>query len=39
VSRWSRPPTVPVADLTDKGRCLACHRERGASTDCETCHQ
>lgn len=39
VSGWARPPTVPVADLTDMDRCLACHRERGASTDCETCHQ
>jgi c(7)-type cytochrome triheme protein len=39
VARWSRPPTAPSAELTDMGRCLACHRERGAPTDCETCHQ
>lgn len=39
VARWARPPTTPVAELTDMNRCLACHRERGAPTDCGTCHQ
>jgi c(7)-type cytochrome triheme protein len=39
VSRWSRPPSAPDADLTDMGRCIACHRARGARTDCGTCHQ
>lgn len=39
VARWTRPPTAPVAGLTDMGRCLACHRARGAPTDCGTCHR
>lgn len=39
VSRWTRPPTAPVADLTNMQRCIACHREHSAPTDCATCHQ
>jgi c(7)-type cytochrome triheme protein len=39
VARWDAPPTTPREGLLDMSRCLACHRERGAPTDCETCHQ
>jgi hypothetical protein len=27
-----------VVDVADMGWCLSCHRERGASVDCLTCH-
>jgi c(7)-type cytochrome triheme protein len=39
VAQWREPPTFPDPDLTSMDRCLDCHRERGASTDCGTCHQ
>ena len=39
VAAWREPPMVPVADLTSMNRCIDCHRERGAPTDCGTCHQ
>lgn len=38
VTRWTRPPTEPNPALTSMSACLACHRERGASTRCVTCH-
>lgn len=28
----------PVVDLADMGFCVDCHRERGASVGCVTCH-
>jgi c(7)-type cytochrome triheme protein len=39
VTAWSEPPTLPEQRLVDMSACLACHRERGAPTDCATCHQ
>lgn len=39
VALWREPPTLPDPDLTSMDRCLECHAERGASTDCGTCHQ
>jgi len=39
VARWRRPPTVPNQTLLDMGKCLDCHRARGAPTDCVACHQ
>jgi c(7)-type cytochrome triheme protein len=39
VTRWTRPPETPDPALMTMGACLACHRDRGAPTDCDTCHQ
>lgn len=39
VTEWRRPPTDPDPHLTSMDACLDCHRERGAPTDCATCHQ
>lgn len=39
VTTWIAPPTLPESRLTAMDACLACHRERGAPTDCATCHQ
>ncbi len=39
VTTWTEPPTVPLRHLTSMDACLACHRARGAPTDCVTCHQ
>jgi hypothetical protein len=39
VSRWTAPPTTPNQGLLDMGRCIDCHRARGASTECGTCHR
>jgi hypothetical protein len=39
VSRWTSPPTEPNLALRDMGACISCHRERGASTECATCHR
>jgi len=39
VARWDRPPTERNEELVSMQSCLACHREQGASTDCDTCHQ
>lgn len=39
VSQWREPPREPVAKLTSMSECMSCHRERGASNSCETCHQ
>jgi hypothetical protein len=39
VTRWVAPPVEPDPALTSMGACLACHRERHAPTDCDTCHQ
>jgi c(7)-type cytochrome triheme protein len=39
VATWHAPPTLPNPGLTSMDKCLACHRERHARTDCGTCHQ
>jgi hypothetical protein len=39
VSRWTAPPEEPNLALRDMGGCIDCHRERGASTECATCHR
>lgn len=39
VANWRTPPTVPDVHLTSMNACLSCHRERGAPTECGTCHQ
>jgi hypothetical protein len=39
VDGWRDAPTAPDPDLTSMSACLACHRDRGAPTDCATCHQ
>lgn len=39
VAAWRAPPTRPNEDLRSMSRCLECHRDRGAPTDCETCHR
>jgi c(7)-type cytochrome triheme protein len=39
VTKWTQPPRRPEPALTSMSACLACHRERGAPTDCTTCHQ
>lgn len=39
VRRWSVPPVQPNEDLEDMDICMDCHRRKGASTDCTTCHK
>ncbi|MBI4821441.1 MAG: cytochrome c3 family protein [Deltaproteobacteria bacterium] len=39
VSEWSEPPRVPNADLLSMSKCLECHRERAAPTECAACHR
>jgi c(7)-type cytochrome triheme protein len=39
VTSWTEPPTTPDPDLTTMSACMSCHRERGVSNDCGTCHQ
>jgi hypothetical protein len=34
----TRPPPGPLVPVTMDG-CLGCHRERGASVDCDACHR
>ena len=34
----ARPPAAPLVAVTMDG-CLECHRERGASHDCDACHR
>ncbi len=34
----TRPPPTPLVALTMDG-CIRCHRERGASRDCDACHR
>lgn len=38
VATWTAPPTTPEAKLTSMEACVDCHRERGASTNCRSCH-
>jgi len=39
VAAWTRPPTQPVERLRRMSECIACHRARGASVRCGTCHR
>ncbi|MBI2373038.1 MAG: cytochrome c3 family protein [Deltaproteobacteria bacterium] len=39
VHEWTEPPRVPNADLLSMSKCLDCHRERGAPTECAACHR
>ena len=39
VAQWREPPRRPIAKLTSMRACMSCHRARGASNSCETCHQ
>jgi hypothetical protein len=39
VSAWTSPPTEPAQGLRRMDACLGCHRQRGASTACGTCHR
>jgi hypothetical protein len=39
VAAWTRPPAQPVERLRRMSECIACHRERGASVRCGTCHR
>ena len=39
VASWTAPPTEPTDRLLHMTECIACHRERGASTWCGACHR
>jgi c(7)-type cytochrome triheme protein len=39
VSTWAEPPTQPKQELVDMAACMSCHRQRGASNECKTCHR
>ena len=39
VATWTSPPTEPIQKLRHMDACLSCHRQRGASTACGTCHR
>lgn len=39
VRTWAASPTQPNADLLSMSACMDCHRERGASNECLTCHR
>ena len=39
VTSWRSPPRLPEPRLHDMDTCMACHRERGASNSCTTCHR
>jgi len=39
VKAWKRPPRKRVAKLHNMQKCMACHRERGVSNECGTCHR
>jgi hypothetical protein len=39
VAGWTEPPARPEPRLLNMSVCLDCHRERGASTTCSTCHR
>src|SRR5512146_37667 len=34
----ARPPPAPLVAIS-MDRCMECHRERGASRDCDACHR
>ncbi len=38
MSAQTRPPPAPLVTVT-MDRCLACHRARSASQDCDACHR
>lgn len=39
VATWDGPPTAPAPELVNMSACMRCHRERGASNECLTCHR
>jgi hypothetical protein len=39
VTRWSAPPTMPDPGLTSMDRCIECHEQNAAPTECGTCHR
>jgi hypothetical protein len=39
VARWTAPPSHPDLRLENMDACIDCHRQRGASTSCRTCHR
>jgi len=39
VATWAEPPRSVARDLVDMDACMDCHRERGASNECQTCHR
>jgi hypothetical protein len=39
VTTWTAPPTKPDPRLMNMGACIDCHRQRGASTQCQVCHK
>ncbi len=38
VTRWTAPPEEPEAKLRKMQTCRSCHRRRGATLDCISCH-
>jgi c(7)-type cytochrome triheme protein len=39
VTAWEKPPDRVDTRLTNMDGCIDCHRQRGASTNCRTCHK
>ncbi|HUH04447.1 MAG TPA: cytochrome c3 family protein [Kofleriaceae bacterium] len=39
VQEWIEPPSAPNPALVDMDACMSCHRERGVSNECKTCHR
>ncbi len=39
VRAWTRPPRRPIDKLLHMNKCMACHRARGVSNECGTCHR
>lgn len=39
VEDWTEPPRFPVPNLVSMDACIDCHEEKGATLDCQACHQ